>query len=331
MIKDFTIEGFKGFPHIKLNRITQFTLIGGKNNFGKSSLLEAMFLFLDRRNIAMFVRQQAWRGVTMIPAEAAFLWGPFFYDFDLGKPIRLSIDSKKEELTLGYVENYHSARPVPVQNLALQPGSQVAKGGQAISLTLRKDAKIQSKTYLVLDQGGLSLFEEAQKERLGKVDFSGGQEELLAAMRLFDPRLLSFTTIKSGDSVQIYADIGLSRKVPVSFAGEGFSRALSILLAIMTVPKGIVFIDELENGIHHSILESLWAHLLRAATKYEVQLIVTTHSAEMIRSAHLATAKDASQDFTYLRLGRDKDGSTKAHVFDHEQLGVALESEFEVR
>ena len=50
----------------------------------------------------------------------------------------------------------------------------------------------------------------------------------------------------------MYADIGMERKIPVALVGEGMSRLLSIILAIATAKNGIVLIDEVDAGIHHS-------------------------------------------------------------------------------
>jgi len=47
MITGLEIKGFKGFEHISIPQLTRITLVGGKNNVGKTSLLEAVFLFFD--------------------------------------------------------------------------------------------------------------------------------------------------------------------------------------------------------------------------------------------------------------------------------------------
>ena len=42
MLQSLTIENFKCFEHLELSDLGQFNLITGKNNVGKSSLLEAL-------------------------------------------------------------------------------------------------------------------------------------------------------------------------------------------------------------------------------------------------------------------------------------------------
>ena len=43
MFNDAFIENFKGFDRLKLENFSRITVIGGKNNTGKSSILEALF------------------------------------------------------------------------------------------------------------------------------------------------------------------------------------------------------------------------------------------------------------------------------------------------
>ena len=48
MIKTFEVENFRLFDQIKINRISNVNLIVGKNNAGKSALLEALLLYVSR-------------------------------------------------------------------------------------------------------------------------------------------------------------------------------------------------------------------------------------------------------------------------------------------
>mgnify|MGYP006193319713 FL=1 len=44
MIKDIEISNFRCFEHTKIEGFERVNLIGGKNNSGKTALLEAIFL-----------------------------------------------------------------------------------------------------------------------------------------------------------------------------------------------------------------------------------------------------------------------------------------------
>jgi AAA15 family ATPase/GTPase len=55
MITGIEIKGFKGLEHLFIPRLSRINLVGGKNNAGKTSLLEAVFLFFDRMNPQMII------------------------------------------------------------------------------------------------------------------------------------------------------------------------------------------------------------------------------------------------------------------------------------
>ena len=47
MIKDFYIENFRGFDKLKIDNIKKINFLVGKNNCGKTSILEAIILMLS--------------------------------------------------------------------------------------------------------------------------------------------------------------------------------------------------------------------------------------------------------------------------------------------
>ncbi len=63
MITDVLIRNFKCFNHLTIPDLGRITLIAGKNNVGKTALLEALFLLLDRQRPDMILRQYGWRGI----------------------------------------------------------------------------------------------------------------------------------------------------------------------------------------------------------------------------------------------------------------------------
>ncbi len=72
--------------------------------------------------------------------------------------------------------------------------------------------------------------------------------------------------VSTDQTPTIYADIGLGRLLPVRLMGDGMSRIFSIALAIASAPGGIVLVDEIENGIHHSVMEKVWKAIGAFAT-----------------------------------------------------------------
>lgn len=170
--------------------------------------------------------------------------------------------------------------------------------------------------------------EDAQK--FGQLDIIGKQEKIVDFLRIIEPDLKSLSSVAMGDSSLIHGDIGLSRKIPVAYMGDGVARLLSVILAIASSQNGTVFIDECENGIYYSAMPKVWEAIAKAAREYDCQIIGTTHSYECLEAAHNGLKGDLAPDFSYIRLDRTENRTT-AKSFDHELLKVAIETNMEVR
>ncbi len=66
MINSFSVKGFKQFDSLSIRGIKPITLIGGRNNCGKTSLLEALFMFYGRVDPRVISRELSWRGMYSV-------------------------------------------------------------------------------------------------------------------------------------------------------------------------------------------------------------------------------------------------------------------------
>jgi AAA15 family ATPase/GTPase len=112
--------------------------------------------------------------------------------------------------------------------------------------------------------------------------------------------------------------------------GEGIGRLLSIILAIANAKGGTILIDEIENGLHYSVLTDVWKAIADAARRVDVQIFATTHSQECIRAAHEAFENTEQYDFRYHRLEQVKD-EIRAVTYDQETLATSDEMNLEMR
>ncbi|MCW3052875.1 MAG: phosphatase, partial [Chthonomonadales bacterium] len=165
---------------------------------------------------------------------------------------------------------------------------------------------------------------------------SGGAEILLSLLREIEPRLRSLVVLtmeRSGaisPTAVLEADLGFDRTLPLDSMGDGFSNVISILSAIGAAPNGLCLIDEVDNGIHYSLLPQAWRSVVSAAHIYDSQVWATTHSYDCISAIHEALI-ETPDALRVHRLERRTDGEVIIHTFDHAMLGRALESGLEVR
>jgi AAA15 family ATPase/GTPase len=91
-----------------------------------------------------------------------------------------------------------------------------------------------------------------------------------------------------------------------------------------------VFVDEIENGLHYSVMPKIWEGIAKAAREFDCQVIATTHSYECLQSAYDGLSEKYEDDFRYIRIDKIEN-KTVAKTFDFKLLKVALESNMEVR
>ncbi len=356
MITDARIRNFKCFKSLTVPELSRITLIGGKNNVGKTALLEALFLFLDRMRAEMIVRQYGWRGIEVVAPTPEEMWAPIFYKYDMNQEILISttIDGKSETAKFSFNPNFVPRTPTA----APPPGEQQIPTDEepvtSVALDIEycdKEAKNQishlhidphGKLELLVDYaritGRPAYFFPAKKhiaskqtaDQFSKLAKQGRESEAIDFLRIIEPRLEALKVISEGPGSFVHGKLkGLSHTLPITFMGEGMAKLLNITLGLIESKGGCIFVDEMENGFHYSILPKIWEAVGKALRNYDCQLIATTHSYECLQAAHEGLSK-IPEDFKYIRLHR-KDDEISAKLSNYDMVGTALKTNLEVR
>ena len=123
---------------------------------------------------------------------------------------------------------------------------------------------------------------------------------------------------------------GQAFPVPLESFGDGTLRMFGLALALINSKDGFLLIDEVENGIHHSVQRNLWRMILKTATENNVQVLATTHSFDCVRGFAQAMAEYEENDGALVRIER-KDEEMWAVEYSRDDLRVAAEQHIEVR
>ncbi len=149
-------------------------------------------------------------------------------------------------------------------------------------------------------------------------------------MQKVEPRLQAVESLQTGNEPLLYADVGLSEMIPVTQMGQGFGRLLDIYSEIVAAEAKVLLIDEIENGLHHSVLSTIWKGLFHAAREADIQVFATTHSWECVLAADKAADGEPEYDLNLIRLDR-VDDNVKATIVDKDALNTAKELHWEMR
>ena len=153
---------------------------------------------------------------------------------------------------------------------------------------------------------------------------------LVDGLQIIEPRLKDLRLSAKERSPEIVADIGLASLVHLRHSGEGMTRLTDFLLALHQIPNGAIFIDEIENGLHHSVQCKVWQAIGELARKLDIQVFATTHSLEMVRAAYEAFNQDGTlEEFRYHRLDRKSDGKIEAVTYNEYGMNAVAAFDFQ--
>ena len=159
----------------------------------------------------------------------------------------------------------------------------------------------------------------------------GQKDDLTNAVNFILPNIkdVQILTDETGGSyLSVITDNGA--QLPLKDIGGGVVRLLKLYLSLSAVRNGMVLIDEIENGIHYSVMRDLWDRVRVWMHEWNVQFVATTHSAECIDAAMEAFA-DAPNDLSIHNLFENESGNINAATFTGPTLEGARSLNLEVR
>ena len=351
MIKEIKIQNYKLFKEFTVKDLPRILLIGGKNSCGKSSLLEALYLALSfdcgnilvSRNIVDLQGDIWFRSMfsNMNFKEPVIV--EYTEDFHLKKikleglystpiPLHFHTQSKisgetmstpvQNGLKITYWEDIH--KPHKETLLYAMQNQFYYKDPNFLPLRRKHTCFLYPSGLLTSIPGYINLYSQLILE-----DYKNG-ERFIKAMQIVHPDLKSLSVLFVNSKPMIYGDIG-KQKIPLSLMGGGINRLMSILLAISFAKNGVVLIDELENGFHHSVLPRVWEVITQHAKSCNTQIIATTHSLDLMKSAIEGVPKDLQPDFQYRRIERQKNSIFKTVDYDFNSLKNTVSLNLEAR
>lgn len=348
MLSNCHIRRFRGFEDLRLSDLGRINLIVGRNNSGKTSLLEALALLssgamvrfshgiLDSRPLRYAgsekaIRDTVWRHLfwhmqpdRAIEIEGETDAGRISLQIDLGNRTKTVVDLGKDAPWIRDGIAAKSVLEFRCQRKDRQEVGAIQLGRDQMVFHEPKAANVPIPGAFVMTR---SLDVENIAEALSDLKRTKRDGILLDSLRKVAPQLQSVETGTASGNPMIWCDLGLPETLPLGVAGEGLVRMAQLLLAMPGREDGIVLYDEVENGLHHSVLVEAWKALERASREFRTQIFATTHGIECLRAAHEALPADALRVY---RLQGEVENEPVVD-YDSESLGDSLEFGFEMR
>nr|CAA6823927.1 MAG: Unknown protein [uncultured Thiotrichaceae bacterium] len=325
MLDSLKISNFRCFENLEISSLGRVNLIVGKNNTGKSTVLEA---------VHVLARNGADDALSSILKDRH----EFFSD---------AADSSKEVSSAdlwGKVRALNNNKEISIGNLQ---GTKIVGSeftGEALfERVLRGEPMIDTTAPHAIIRTTLES-ETKLAELWDEVYLNSEDQFLQDALHILNPNITSLMFVQRPDKsvgsdgmsrrVAVVKLKGESKAISLKSMGEGISRLLQIFLHAFFARDGYLMIDEFENGLHYSIQEEVLEKLFKLAKELNIQVFMTTHSKDVIK-AFSKVSLASPEEGRLISLGRNEREPDKktitALVYNEDDIKLIAETDMEVR
>ncbi len=249
MLENIHIQNFRCFEDFKAEGFERINLIGGKNNSGKTCLLEALATFSYNYT---FGDVMALRGGDLLK----------FHNKNIGEKVigkHLLIKINRINFQNVTIENENILLHEGHNNLIfIGPNFELPNNSTINLLKNIIDSEVKNKLISIL---------KIIDNHIEDIRVSSDENEILISQYHQDFQPINLF----GDAIK------KTLKYFVPFLETARTK---------DIKNGVAYllIDEIENGLHYTAHEEFWQHIFRLSKELNVQVFATTHSLEMIKA-----------------------------------------------
>ena len=344
MIRSAVVEGFRGLQRLEVGGLARVNLVIGKNDCGKTALMEALLIGADvdvARNV-LHVQELRKPGAPVEDFDR--FWKPLFASQNVERGFSISTTNVGGNVLRATLRKAAPATEVvggggrgrPLKRRLWQIDVAIEQDGR------RSESQIVATTNgvefpPVTEPGGIWI--EASKNlssydiRLfSKLRQAARDAELLDILAQIDERVTGVELLAPGGAdAQLF--VRFQRGAPLllmTMMGDGFQRCFEIGVAVLADDRPQLYVDELDNGLHHSVLEPVWRWIATMSARRNLQVFATTHSEECIQAACGAFTALNDDGLRVIRLDR-REQETVATVYDRAMVEAATRMDVEIR
>lgn len=281
MLKNIDIQNYRAIKQISLNNFANINIFTGAANAGKSSILEAVY-FLCNVNMDTLNNILKIRNFT----DEKDMFSALFYDYNTKNNIKINgiIDdditcsiSSGNSIVYDSLDNWLNLIKIDY-NIDFLGVSYSAFLDNNLKLQMKLDNNFFPPDYSAEYLASFSNY-DTLKNNLAKILVNNSNKKLLNKyLQDFDSNIEDIIFIGNIISVSYKY---LSNAVNIKSMGKGFYTYLTILSAVLSGSK-IIIIDEIENGIHFSLMKKLIDNIINISKENNIQFFISTHSKEFL-------------------------------------------------
>ena len=354
-ITSIDIENFRCFRKLRVEGLAPVNLIVGANNAGKTVLLEAIEAVVSHDSPFVLYRASLDRGEFRQRRAAdedvvELDLRHWFHGHVLAPGATFAIHATgNEELavtrSLESVPGDASPPWVPgTLRLAFERKTVPERRGPDVKLMLplTPDGLLGAGSPSTFTNHGLRLTPPVgfvptnrllpkQLARLwANVVLTPGEQRTIDALRLIEPQIERIAISESDGTIAKVLLRGADGPVPLGTLGEGVSRILTLALHLALTQHGFLLIDEIENGLHWSVMPKVWRFVVETALAGRIQIFAATHSKDWVEG--LAELHRTNPSLAaHVAVHRLEAGRETSVRFDAGRIAEYVEMELEAR
>ena len=349
-LPSLVIKNFRGIDELTIPRLGRVTLLAGKNGVGKTTVLDAVRIWAASGNRSIVEDVLHSRGAVKVNLSLPDGervepdWGSLFEKRRIMEAIRISTSPASVSDTLELL----AFTPVQeeLSRLAKSPGgdhlieilvARLDDQGKTSQASLASDP-LDPRALTCNALGPDVATDEEIEHYWNDIALSPEEDRAVEAMNLIADMVVErVAVIDPGAGIEpnyrrrIMAKVtGHDHPLPLRSLGDGAVRIFALALALAQSSGGFLLIDEVENGIHHSIQPKFWNMVLQTAQRNNVQVIATTHSWDCVTGFAQAANELEDVEGVLVRIQRVPIG-LRAITYDESRLENIAKHGIEVR
>lgn len=354
MLKDIQLKNFRSIEKLEISDFRRINLFVGPNNCGKTTILEALFQIVGMSNPRLPININAFRELVHTESND-FRYN--FRDLDYSNTIYLSCTDDLEgtrSVTIipkvldqttqrtdddrkhGVAASADTTSEQSVLGLCFEYETSAQKGKKFSSEIVIHPSSVETQQDQNYKETMVGRFLNSHTlyrnlpERIDVIQRNKKKQKLIEAVSRIETNVVD---IALATNDLIYVDIGIQQMIPMNLMGDGFRRACAVIANLLSMEQGVLIIDEIENGLHFQTQKILWDAIISTAMEYNVQVFLSTHSYECIRTLS-KVLEEENYDASALRLYSIQKlvrGRHAAYAYDSEELSAVIGSDVEIR
>jgi AAA15 family ATPase/GTPase len=335
MLNSLYIKNYRNLKDFRIDSVGQINLITGKNNTGKSTILEAIAIYASEGKVDVIIdilkSRDEYSDSSFLEIFQSLFSNWHFNEEDdnqilIGTDISDSVKMYYSKISADQIFHRrcfcilfgNSSRDILPESIDT-------------FYRIDKLTPSRAKCHLV---NSINFKNDTNGKMFDKIATTEKENNVIDALKIIEPQAQRIAFVDSDTANIRKAVVKLLKNddaIPLQSMGDGINRILTIILAAVNCENGFLLIDEFENGLHHTVQEQLWKIIFKLAKDLNIQVFATTHSDDCVKGfSNVLNSSDNTVTGQYIRL-ENKKGSIKVVDYSSEELEIATEHNIETR